>query len=146
MIRFLFLSHKYCERLKCWVCIPLAPTFTELLPASTCSSVHTGRAVHIHCEIQAGSEAKPIINPPRGKHSSRYCGTFPAAYGRPSLTWECFWTATSPGESLVFEGFCCLLIFYVFWGIPRSHTLFKQLLQNEGRPLALFFLLQGKGT
>lgn len=95
-----------------------------------CFSVHTGRGAHIHCEIQAGSKAEPVINPPRGKHSSRYCGTFPAAYSRSSWAWECFLTATSPGESLVFEGFCCPLAFYIFTGIARSHMLIKQLLQN----------------
>lgn len=44
----------------------------------TCAQTHRKR--------QAGSKAESIINPPRGKHSSRYCGKFPAAYGRSSLT------------------------------------------------------------
>lgn len=118
----------------------------SVAPNFVCFSAHTGRGVHIHCEIQAGSKAEPVINPPRGKHSSRYCGTFPAAYGRSSWAWECFLTAASPGESLVFEGFCCPLAFYIFTGMARSHMLIKQLLQNEGRPLAYFFLLQGERT
>lgn len=56
------------------------PTLTVLLTTFMCFLMHTGMSVHIHCEIQAGSKAEPIINPSRGKHSSRYCGTFPAAY------------------------------------------------------------------
>lgn len=126
-----------------WFVFPLFLHSQCCSPTFMCFSVHNSRSVLIYCDIQAGSKAMTIINPLRGKHSSRYCGTFPAVYG---ITWDSFLTATSPGESLVSECYCCPFAFYVLWGIARSCTLIKQLLQNEGRPLTRFFLLQGEGS
>lgn len=111
--------------------------FSEL-----CASRHTsaGARVHAHTHSQpatrAGSKASSITNPPSGKHSSRYCGTLPAAYCRLSLTWESFLMAISLGERHKLCMFHCPLHFDAFSATARCRARPRQLLHRR-QPLCL---------
>lgn len=49
-------------------------------------SYNTHSPICAHREIYTGSKGNNIINPPRGKHSSKCYGTFPTAYSGLSLS------------------------------------------------------------
>lgn len=79
-------------------------------------SHNTHPHVYAYREIPTGSKGN-IISLPRGKHSSKYCNTFPVAYSGLSLRvlFNVYfpWRVTS-------NFFTVLLHFYIFTAIARS--------------------------